>query len=107
MKKRLFLSLLLVFTTACNLADVPQARIEAAEEYDDDDDDGDEVYWIGPGWYWGIYINNEDDYWNHYHNRYPNRDGRRDRRDGGRRGDGHGGGGGHGHGGGGHGVGHR
>jgi len=20
-------------------------------------------YWYGPGWYWGVYINNEGDYW--------------------------------------------
>ncbi|MBX7065819.1 MAG: hypothetical protein K1X28_01180 [Parachlamydiales bacterium] len=28
--------------------------------------------WSGPGWYWGVYIDNEDDYWdnyNHYHYR--------------------------------------
>jgi hypothetical protein len=22
--------------------------------------------WGGPGWYWGIYINNQNDYWHHY-----------------------------------------
>ncbi|PIS02897.1 MAG: hypothetical protein COT85_02370 [Chlamydiae bacterium CG10_big_fil_rev_8_21_14_0_10_42_34] len=28
-------------------------------------------YWTGPGMYWGIHINNEDEYWRHYNQRYP------------------------------------
>gem|GEM_PF-3242037 len=37
-------------------------------------------YWYGPGWYWGVYFNNQNDYWgyrrggwyhgpNHWHGR--------------------------------------
>lgn len=75
----------------------PQTPVQPAEEIDEDENN--EMYWSGPGWYWGIYINNEDEYWNHYDQRYPNRGGMdHDRGEGRARGEGHGGG----HGGGGH-----
>lgn len=93
MIRRLFLPLFILLVTSCDLATAPQTPVQAAEEIDEDENN--EMYWNGPGWYWGIYINNEDEYWNHYDQRYPNRQGMdHDRRGGeGRaRGEGHGGG---------------
>jgi hypothetical protein len=57
-----------------------------------------EVEWSGPGWYWGVYIDNEDDYRNHYNNQ-GHQDNSQHPNEGDRGGSGHGGGG---HGGGGH-----
>ncbi|MES2272729.1 MAG: hypothetical protein V4487_00855 [Chlamydiota bacterium] len=40
--------------------------------YDDGYYGGDTVVWYGPGWYWGVYFNNEGDYygWRRNHARW-------------------------------------
>lgn len=48
------------------------ADIEIDDYYDGADDyyyGGDDVRWIGPGYYWGIWIDNEDDF-NNYHDHH-------------------------------------
>lgn len=72
--------------------------VNTGEPYSDGGYYYEDTPWIGPGWYWGIYIGNENDYW-YYHDHYH---GHHDHGD--HHGEGHhGGGGGHGgHGGGGH-----
>jgi len=67
------------------------AMVRAGVQVGGDDDDGGNTevqVWIGPGWYNGIWFDNEDEYW-YYHNHYHG-------------GHHHHGGGGHHHGGGGH-----
>lgn len=80
-------------------------------EYDDDEYYEQTAFpvWGGAGWYGGVYINNENEYWNHYNQHYSNQNNQRndqnhgdqqnrgsdDRGGGGRGGGGHGGGGGH------------
>ncbi|MGB7978943.1 MAG: hypothetical protein WCF19_07285 [Chlamydiales bacterium] len=95
-RKRFLFSTLLVLTAACFPMHKAKTPIQDAE-YDQPDteeyEDNEPVEWAGPGWYWGIYIDNEDDYWNHYHNHS------HQGRGGYHQGGGHGGGG---HGGGGH-----
>ncbi len=62
---------------------------------DDDDDYEEDEVWFGPGFYFGIWFDDEDDYrhWRHDHRHYPahqrnyHRDGHHDEH--------HGGGGGH------------
>lgn len=51
--------------------------------------DGDDGMWYGPGWYWGIYLDNEDEYRRQYNDR-------QGQERGGYGGGGHGHGGGHG-----------
>lgn len=76
-----------------------QVEVSPDQEYPDDeyyDDDDEDVVWVGPGWYYGVWFDTEFDYddWRHGHHHGDH---------------GHGGHGGHGggHGGGGHGSSHR
>ncbi len=88
--------------------ELSQVGIGVEVEAGDDDyyDDGDQIIWIGPGLYYGIWFDNEWDYndWYGHHHHGHHHDGHHD---GGHHG--HGGGGHHDgghHGGGGHGGGH-
>lgn len=88
-------ALILVRATCLAMAS-PSSQVEVTEDssyYETDE----YPYWNGPGWYWGVYINNENEYWNHYDQHYPNRPNPSQRREGRgeRSGGGHGGGGRH------------
>jgi hypothetical protein len=92
------LCLLTSFTLLClsSAATLFAGGVRTSIQIDVGDDDPyvqDEVIWIGPGWYYGVWFSNEADfyywrrdrgYWHHYDNNWH----------------GHGGHGGHGHGGG-------
>ncbi len=54
----------------------PADQVEVVEDANEDEADEYPV-WAGPGWYWGVYISNENDYWNHYNQHYQNRQGNR------------------------------
>jgi|SRR5579872_646101 len=70
--------------------------------YDDDDDYDDYSYWYGPGLYWGVYFDNEADYYAYGSRHFPHH--WHDHDHGGN--NWHGGGDSHWHGNGGHGGGH-
>jgi hypothetical protein len=71
MRKSILFSLLLAF--ASPLISSTRAGVDVQVNggnpvyyqgyYYDDSYDG---YYYGPGWYWGVWIDNENDYW-HYH----------------------------------------
>lgn len=99
---RLWMILLITVFLGHALESMVRTGVEV-EAYDDDDD-GDVIIWAGPGWYYGIWFNDEAEYdgWRRQHGRGRYRNGHHGGRGGGRGGDRyHGGGGGH-HGGGGH-----
>lgn len=76
----LIISALIFLTASCVTDNKPNPPPQQAEF-----DENEPPQWAGPGWYWGIYIDNEDDYWNDYNDRYLDRGE-------GRHGSGHGGG---------------
>lgn len=91
-KNLLYISTLVFLTVSCTPGNQPNSRPQQNQTYQDDNPN-----WSGPGYYWGDYIDNEDDYRNHPNNQ--NFYGDQNRYDGGDRGGGHGGEGGHGGGG--------
>lgn len=95
---------ILATLTLTNLfAGSPRSGVEVnagVEIESDGNEDDTTIIWVGPGWYWGIWFDNEvefDDYYHHHHYHGHDHDHHHDGH--------HHGGGGHHHGGG-HGGGH-
>ncbi|MES2272728.1 MAG: hypothetical protein V4487_00850 [Chlamydiota bacterium] len=105
-KAALFLSFIISIHTLPAMSGGVQVQVDGDDGYYDDgyydDGSGNTVIWYGPGWYWGVYFNNQNDYhnWGRNHGHWHHH--------GGGGGGGHHGGGGGGHhgGGGGGGGGH-
>jgi len=53
-----FILSLLFYTASIPL----QAQIGVEVDVGDDDDEDEQVIWIGPGWYYGVWFDNEVDY---------------------------------------------
>jgi|GEM_PF-1718465 hypothetical protein len=55
------------FLTACSQNPVLVSQNDTENDLENDSDQP--VIWIGPGWYYGIWFNSEDDFhhWNHDH----------------------------------------
>lgn len=61
----------LCLLSACITVNKPQTPPESQPPSPSEAiDEEEEREWTGPGWYWGIYIGDEDDYWNHYNHRH-------------------------------------
>ena len=70
--------------------------IEVDDGYSYEDDDTDVEVWVGPGWYNGIWFDNEvefDDWHHHHHDHHDHHDHHGDHHGGGHHGGGHHGGG--------------
>ncbi len=64
-KSPILFSALILLTVSCNNISKQKTPIQQTQSQDSEYRE-----WSGPGLYWGIYINNEDDYWNHYNHHY-------------------------------------
>lgn len=66
-----------ILTIPCHyISGMVRSGVEVTQESNDDDDEQEEV-WIGPGWYYGVWIDDEAEfrYWNrqHHWHRYDGR----------------------------------
>ncbi len=46
-------------------------QVGGGDGYYDDDYYDDYSYWYGPGWYWGVYFDNENDYYGYGNRHFP------------------------------------
>ena len=105
MFKRVFLLVAVLVFSSASLDAMTYRRTEVHHDEDDDGVYEEDEVWFGPGFYFGVWFDDEDDYrhWRRDHRHYPahqrnyHRDGHRDEHHREDHHDGHRGGGGHGH----------